>query len=165
MRTLSIVLPAAEVERFFDRIVPSEEERAAADAVDAGDEESLRRLLASDPTRADAAVALARMLFARDEIADALAVLEPVVATDFVASALASRGELVGDPELEPAFAAWEDGDHASALDGLQSALAETGDLDRRDLIRRVMVGIFTELGSDHPLAREHRRRLSAALN
>jgi len=28
-----------------------------------------------------------------------------------------------------------------------------------------VMVAIFTELGADHPLAREHRRRLSAALN
>jgi thioredoxin-like negative regulator of GroEL len=28
-----------------------------------------------------------------------------------------------------------------------------------------VMVAIFTELGTDHPLAREHRRRLAAALN
>jgi thioredoxin-like negative regulator of GroEL len=28
-----------------------------------------------------------------------------------------------------------------------------------------VMVAIFTELGADHPLAREHRRRLSSALN
>jgi thioredoxin-like negative regulator of GroEL len=26
-------------------------------------------------------------------------------------------------------------------------------------------VAIFTELGPEHPLAREHRRRLSAALN
>jgi thioredoxin-like negative regulator of GroEL len=26
------------------------------------------------------------------------------------------------------------------------------------------MVAIFTELGPEHPLAREHRRRLSAAL-
>jgi len=38
-------------------------------------------------------------------------------------------------------------------------------DASRRDPIRRVMVAIFTELGADHPLAREHRRRLSAALN
>jgi hypothetical protein len=30
--------------------------------------------------------------------------------------------------------------------------------------VRRVMVAIFTELGADHPLAREHRRRLAAAL-
>jgi thioredoxin-like negative regulator of GroEL len=27
-----------------------------------------------------------------------------------------------------------------------------------------VMVGLFTELGADHPLAREHRRRLAATL-
>ncbi len=33
-----------------------------------------------------------------------------------------------------------------------------------RDLIRQAMVGIFTELGAGHPLAREHRRRLSLAL-
>ena len=38
-------------------------------------------------------------------------------------------------------------------------------DRERKDLIRRVMVGLFTELGPDDPLAREHRRRLSAALN
>ncbi|MGH2803362.1 MAG: tetratricopeptide repeat protein [Thermoleophilaceae bacterium] len=44
----------------------------------------------------------------------------------------------------------------------MQQALA---DPERRDLVRRVMVAIFTELGADHPLAREHRRRLSAALN
>jgi thioredoxin-like negative regulator of GroEL len=31
--------------------------------------------------------------------------------------------------------------------------------------VRSVMVAIFTELGADHPLAREHRRRLAAALN
>ena len=38
-------------------------------------------------------------------------------------------------------------------------------DAERRDLIRRVMVAIFTELGADHELAREHRRRLSAAIS
>jgi thioredoxin-like negative regulator of GroEL len=38
-------------------------------------------------------------------------------------------------------------------------------DPDRRDLTRKVMVAIFTELGPDHDLAREHRRRLAAALN
>jgi thioredoxin-like negative regulator of GroEL len=33
-----------------------------------------------------------------------------------------------------------------------------------RDLIRQVMVAIFTELGPDDPLVREHRRRLAAAI-
>ena len=48
---------------------------------------------------------------------------------------------------------------------GLQKVVAETDDPDRRDLVRSVMVAIFTELGADHPLAREHRRRLAAALH
>jgi thioredoxin-like negative regulator of GroEL len=30
--------------------------------------------------------------------------------------------------------------------------------------VRKVMVAIFTELGVDHPLSREHRRRLAVAL-
>jgi hypothetical protein len=73
-----------------------------------------------------------------------------------------SRARLAGEPELAPAFESWDEGDPATALEALQDALADT---ERRDLVRRVMVAIFTELGSDHPLAREHRRRLSAALN
>ena len=53
----------------------------------------------------------------------------------------------------------------ALALEQLQDALRSELDPERRDLIRRVMVALFTELGPDDPLAREHRRRLSAALN
>jgi thioredoxin-like negative regulator of GroEL len=79
-----------------------------------------------------------------------------------VAAGLAARARLSDDADLAPAFDAWDDGDHAKALELLQAALAEP---DRRDLVRRVMVAIFTDLGPDHPLAREHRRRLSAALN
>src|ERR671914_401502 len=72
------------------------------------------------------------------------------------------RARLAGEADLAPAFEAWDEGDHATALELLQAALA---DPERRDLVRRVMVAIFTDLGPDHPLAREHRRRLSAALN
>ena len=79
-----------------------------------------------------------------------------------MADGLAARARLAGDPELDAAFAAWDAGDHAAALEALQAALS---DPERRDLVRRVMVAMFTELGPDDPLAREHRRRLSAALN
>ena len=51
------------------------------------------------------------------------------------------------------------------ALEQLQTALTSEQDPGRKDQVRRVMVAIFTELGADHPLAREHRRRLAAALN
>jgi thioredoxin-like negative regulator of GroEL len=66
---------------------------------------------------------------------------------------------------LAEGFEAWDRGDHGAALEALQGAFAAETDPARRDLIRRVMVAIFTELGPDDPLAREHRRRLSSALN
>jgi thioredoxin-like negative regulator of GroEL len=81
---------------------------------------------------------------------------------DFVAVWLSGRARLADVPDLARAFEAWDEGDHATALELLQAALA---DPERRDLVRRVMVAIFTDLGPEHPLAREHRRRLSAALN
>ena len=73
--------------------------------------------------------------------------------------------QLGGEPDLSDAFSAWDAGNPAGALERLQEALAEVTDPETRDRLRRVMVAIFTELGPDDPLAREHRRRLSAALN
>jgi thioredoxin-like negative regulator of GroEL len=69
-----------------------------------------------------------------------------------------------GAGDLLRSFEAWDDGDLEKALDGLQGAVAADEDSERRNLLRSVMVAIFTELGADHPLAREHRRRLAAAL-
>jgi putative thioredoxin len=149
--------PPAVVERFVAALVPS----AADELVDAGDEDALRRALELEPDHAVARRQLGRLLLSRGETAEAIEVLEGATG-DFVADGLAARARLAGDPELDAAFAAWDGGDPATALEGLQAALA---DPDRRDLIRRVMVAIFTELGADDPLAREHRRRLSAALN
>src|SRR3954464_3963732 len=67
--------PPPQVERFFDKLVPSEAERLAA----GGDEASLRRALELEPGRADAALPLARMLIERDDRDGAREVLAPVV--------------------------------------------------------------------------------------
>jgi putative thioredoxin len=159
-------IPPAEVERFFDRLVPSEHQLQAEAALESGDEDALRRALADAGGDAAIAAALGRLLLQRGDTEDALEVLEPFE-HDFVAAGLAARARLAlaGDG-LDAAFAAWDSRDLATALDDLQSALAEAaaGDYDTRDWIRKVMVAIFTELGPDDPLAREHRRRLSAAL-
>jgi putative thioredoxin len=149
--------PPAVVERFVAGLVPSE----ADELVASGDEASLRGALEADPDHATARRELARILIGRGETDEAIALLDGVQG-DFLADGLAARARLAGEEDLAPAFEAWDRSDHATALELLEAALS---DPERRDGIRRVMVGIFTELGSEHPLASEYRRRLSAALN
>jgi putative thioredoxin len=151
--------PPAMVERFLDSLVPSE----ADELIDRGDEASLRAALELEPTRASAAVPLARMLHGRGEDDQALEVLARVPSS-FAADGLAARIKLeqAQDPQLEQAFAALDDGDRPRALDLLLEALSSAD--GSRDDLRRVIVGVLDELGVDHPLARESRRRLASAL-
>ena len=152
-------LPPVEVERFFDALVPSEADELAT----GGDEESLRRAVELDPNHVLARRELARLLLRRGDTGEAAALLEGA-AGDFVADGLLARAGLAGDEDLEAAFEAWDSGDLDAALERLQEAFAAERDPARRDLIRRVMVALFTELGPDSELAREHRRRLTTAL-
>ena len=158
-------VPPSEVERFFDALVPSEADELAARGAREGDEDALRQALELDPRSAEAKRALGRLLLERGEAEEALEVLEPA-GGEFVADGLAARARAVleGGQVLEPAFKAWDRGDHATALELLEGALAPA-DGEQRDLIRRMMVAIFTELGPDDPIAREHRRRLAALVN
>jgi putative thioredoxin len=149
--------PPAAVSRFVEGLVPSQ----ADQLVGGGDEDSLRRALELQPGHAVARRELGRLLLRRGDTEEALDLLDGAQG-DFVAEGLAARARLSDDADLAPAFEAWDQGDPSTALELLQGALA---DPDQRDLVRRVMVAIFTELGPEHPLAREHRRRLSAALN
>ncbi len=153
-------IPPAQVAQFFDGLVPSEADQLAS----SGDEADLRRALELDPRQADAATALGRILIARGDFDESIALLEPFEA-DFAAAGLLARARLSSNgsaPDLAPAFEAWDAGDHEKALDALQEAVAER-EADR-DELRRVMVAIFTELGPGSELAREHRRRLALAL-
>ena len=153
-------VPPAEVERFFDALVPSE----ADELVASGDEQDLRRALELDPNHAAARLELGKLLLRRGETDEATELLSGAPG-DFVADGLFARAALGDDERLAAAFEAWDEGDRAAALERLQEAIQQEDDPERRDLIRRVMVGLFTELGPDDPLAREHRRRLSSALN
>ena len=156
-------VPPTQVEAFFDRLVPSEADRVVAEAIRNGDEESLRKALEADPGNAQVAAALARLLLARRDFDEAVKLLEPFE-FDFAGAGLLARARLQSEgDDLDSAFEAWDRGDHGEALESLQQALAEA-DAERRDPIRQVMVGIFDELGPNDPLAREHRKRLSAAL-
>ena len=112
------------------------------------------------------------MLLERGETAEALELLDRFRG-DFEAEGLAARARLaaeLGEDRGRRRRGALAElrrmgrGRLEGALEGLQEAIAEGDDPERRDLVRKVMVAIFTELGADHPLAREHRRRLAAAL-
>jgi putative thioredoxin len=152
-------IPPAAVERFFDSLLPSEADALVA----AGDEEALRRALELEPARADAGVALARLLRDRDARDDALAVLREFPGS-FAAEGLAARIRLEDDRALGDAFAALDDGAPQRGLEALIAAIGATDDADRREDLRRAVVGVLDELGVEHPLARESRRKLASAL-
>src|SRR4051794_1117561 len=161
-------VPPAQIEQFLDGFVPSPADKLAAD----DDENSLRKALELDPRNATAARKMGRLLIERGETDEALELLDRFEG-DFEAEGLAARARLLRDigedrtdgaGTLSRAFTAWDDGQFEDALEALQEVVGETDDNERRDLLRRVMVAIFTELGADHPVAREHRRRLAAAL-
>jgi putative thioredoxin len=152
--------PPAAVERFLDALLPSEADGLVAQ----GDEDSLRRAVELEPSRADAALPLARILHSRGDAEGALALVKQVPGS-FAADGLAARIELEqagATPDVAQALQALDDGDPERALDLLIGALPSAD--GSRDDIRRVVVGILDELGVENPLARESRRRLAAAL-
>ncbi|HZB76280.1 MAG TPA: tetratricopeptide repeat protein [Solirubrobacteraceae bacterium] len=151
--------PPAAVKRFFDALVPSE----ADELVAAGGEAELRRALELEPGRADAGLALARILGDRGDREGALAVLSEFPGS-FAAEGLAARLRLEDDEELRDAFAALDAGEQQRGLDALIGAIAATDDATRREDLRRAVVGVLDELGVEHPVARESRRKLAGAL-
>jgi putative thioredoxin len=147
-------IPPQQVERFLDGLLPSE----ADGLVQSGTEADLRRALELEPGRADATVALARLVD-REEALQLLA----NVAGSFAADGLAARIRLEDDPELRQAFAAIDEGQHEQGLNALIAAIpASEG--DRREDLRRAVVGVLDSLGVEHPVARESRRKLASAL-
>jgi putative thioredoxin len=153
--------PPAAVERFFDALVPSEVDALVA----AGDEASLRKALELEPNRTDARLALARILHGRGETEQALELVDGI-AGNFGAEGLAARIRLESDPDVDPAireaFTALDAGDLERGLDALVEAIPSAD--GRTEDLRRAVVGVLDELGVEHPVAREYRRRLASAL-
>src|SRR3954447_15365508 len=116
-------IPQAAVDRFFDKIVPSEADALAGE----GDEQSLRRALELDPRHAGAATALGRILLERGDPEAAQEVLSNVAGA-FVAEGLAARAKLISTgkadelPDLREALDALSAGDHERGLEHLEAA-------------------------------------------
>jgi putative thioredoxin len=161
--------PPTEVARFLDGLIPSEADGLVAH----GDESSLRQALALEPSRADAALPLAKLLYARGDTDEALEVLGNVPGS-FAADGLRARIGLERDVAaaetatatatipLAEAFEALDSGDTERGLDILLTVLPEAG--DAKDELRKVIVGVLDELGPQSELARGARRRLATAL-
>ena len=163
-------LPPTQVEAFFDKLAPTR----ADDLMAAGDELSLREAAELEPGRADIAVALAKTRLARSAPNQAL---EAVVGheEDFGAAGIAARVRLAEAGIGVAAFAALDRGDRTAALEALLQILVELrtdgdgrrnlGPGEARDLLRRTIVGILSELDPADPTGRIYRRRLSSALS
>jgi putative thioredoxin len=150
-------IPPAKVEAFFDSLVPSEAEQLVA----AGDEASLRQALEVEPTRRDAKVKLAQILFDRGERDEALELVDGIEG-DFAAEGLAARIRLEQDPAYAAAFKLLDDGKREEALDALIAAIPTSDGL--KDDIRRAVVGILATYEQGDPTARSYRMKLSSAL-
>jgi thioredoxin-like negative regulator of GroEL len=111
-------------------------------------------------------MAFARLLLAAGQTADAIAVLEPVKELP-QAAGLITCAEIVLDPTLDPELAAALErlaGDPVGALEAMLEVLPGA-DADRKDRVRRVMIGVFAERPVDDPIVLEYRKRLARALN
>ena len=159
-------VPKAQVEAFFDGLVPSRADELLA----AGDELSLREAAELEPRRADIAVALARARLERGADDEALEAVEGHEG-DFGAEGIAARVRLARAGIATEAFEALDRGERDADLDALLDALEEAGRSahgeerdELREQLRRAIVGILNETAPDDQSAREYRRRLATAL-
>jgi putative thioredoxin len=151
-------VPRARVEQLFDSLVPSRADELLA----AGDELSLREATEIEPRRADLAVALARRRLERGAAAEALEAVEPHEG-DFAAEGIAARVRLAERGIGADAFATLDRGHRDAAVEALLAELP-SADEETREELRRAIVGILSEAAPGDPAAREHRKRLAAAL-
>ena len=133
--------------------------------LEAGDEASLRKAVELDPKNVDAAFALAQLLLPRAATPTARWSSSRNAPGNFRADGLAARIELERRARRRSVADAFATLDAGELEDGPRRARrAARRQERRRRRIRRVIVAILDELGVEHPLARETRRKLAAAL-
>jgi putative thioredoxin len=137
----------AAVREFVERLLPTDDQVALTQLVEAGDEQSLRQALEIDPGHEAAIVGLAELLVRSGETDEALALLERIPETPETRriAALARSGAQIG-PDVD------------SKLEDLLTRVRDD------DAARQEFVDILEVLGPDDPRTASYRRRLTSAL-
>ncbi len=181
--------PEPVIRALLDAVLPTAADRlvaAAAGQPPAQAEARLREALELEPRNANALLALARLLAARDEIGEALGLLDrvtppsPAVAdAERLAAELRTRQDAGGDEHALRARVAADPRDLAARLElgrtlaargRHEEGLGELLEVVRRDrhfeddAARKAMLDQFAVLGSDHPLTERFRSELAKAL-
>ncbi len=184
------VLPEPQVRSFLERLLPSEADRLAELAVQqayrgdtAAAEETYRQALRSDPGHRASSIGLARLLAARREADEALALVRALPGDDEAARIVAEIGFSRAAEDVDrSALKARLDADprDVDALYRLAMAEAAAGEyepalgrlldvvrFDRSygdDAGRKAMLDLFALLGDQHPLTQTYRRQLGYVL-
>jgi putative thioredoxin len=139
--------PEHEVQRFVDRLLPTQEQSQIAQLLAAGDQLSLRQALQLEPGNEDVIVALAELLAGQGDTEEALGLLEKVPESDRTRRIAAAAR--VG---LEPTD------DYDAKLEDLLERVRSD------DEARQEFVDILELMGPDDPRTAGYRRRLTAQL-
>jgi putative thioredoxin len=147
--------PEANVREFVDALLPSEADERLAALLAAGDEASLREVLAEQPDHHDAIVALAELLAAKPDDA----------AAD---EALALLGRIPETAETRRVAALVRTGSDGAAADDADEITARLDELLDRvradDEARQTYVDLLEVLGPDDPRTADYRKRLTRQL-
>lgn len=181
--------PEPVIRELLAAILPTAADRLAATAAGqppAEAEATLREALALEPRNANVLLGLARALAARDEITEALALLDrvtppssAVAEAERLAAELRTRQDGGGDEQALRARITADPRDMAARLElgrtlaargRHEEALGELLEVVRRDrhfeddAARKAMLDQFAVLGGDHPLTERFRSELAKAL-
>jgi len=142
--------PEATVREFVSQLLPSEEEKAVAELLAAGDEGSLRIALGMEPANEDVIVALGELLVDDGRSDEALELLGRIPESDRTRKVAASaRSGEVFEHDHD---------DHDATL----AALLPTVKTD--DDARQQFVDLLELMGADDPRTADWRRKLTAQL-
>lgn len=154
------VVPLQQIDAFLDQLPATASELA----LKSNDQDALRAALNADPLDLPVTIALGRIVLDNGDPKGAFALLL-TVAHHPIGAGLFERARLLANPTDDPAVAAcltnFND-DLEGSLDALIDLIA-SADIERLDVLRRIIIGVFAERSEDDPIVVEYRRRLASS--